>query len=500
MLPFIFALVTAHPESVSTDTAARAAIAHAIVAMGGEAALKGVSALQLESIGHDYFIDQSERPEGPFVLRYLSTSELRDVKGGRSRIESQQRFSQVPDWTPGRGATIVDEDAAAISSAGRWTPAPRQSYDDGRERIELGPERLLFTALSAPDLAVAGDEQVQANPQHVVTFGWRGRKARLLLNAYTMLPTALEIRTEDENGIWGIITTTTYYSLWTLLPGGVRYPLQTDREWNGVSRSSWTITRVGVNPAIDDTSLAIPVETKHAFAAAPAGGIPALTFDAAKRSEVAPGVVQYAGAWNVGVVQQPDGLVVIEAPIGSRYSAQVLDELAARYPGVRVKAVITTSDAWPHLGGVREYVARGIPVYALDLNRPILQRLLKADYSAHPDALARAPRAGVFRWISGRTVIGSGDTQIELYPVHGENGERMMFAYLPAAKLLYSSDEIQRARNGDFFMPEYLVEVRDAVNREHLGVERIFGFHVGVTPWTEIEAAIGKASAFPAAR
>jgi hypothetical protein len=30
-----------------------------------------------------------------------------------------------------------------------------------------------------------------------------------------------------------------------------------------------------------------------------------------------------------------------------------------RYPGVKVKAVVTTSDAWPHLGGVREYVARG---------------------------------------------------------------------------------------------------------------------------------------------
>jgi hypothetical protein len=42
--------------------------------------------------------------------------------------------------------------------------------------------------------------------------------------------------------------------------------------------------------------------------------------------------------------------------------------LAAARPGKRVKAVITTSTAYPHFGGLREYVARGIPVYAADVN------------------------------------------------------------------------------------------------------------------------------------
>src|SRR5262249_22078395 len=147
-----------------------------------------------------------------------------------------------------------------------------------------------------------------------------------------------------------------------------------------------------------------------------------------------------------------------------------------------------------HLGGVREYVARGIPVYACDLNRPILERLLKADYSTHPDALARAPRAAKFTWVSEKTVIGSGDTRIEIYPAHGENGERMLVAYLPAARLLYTSDDIQPMRNGSYFMPEYLFEVREAVRRHHLDVDRIFGMHAPVTPWSAIEGAIAEAS------
>jgi hypothetical protein len=254
--------------------------------------------------------------------------------------------------------------------------------------------------------------------------------------------------------------------------------------------------KIDVNPVFDAASLTVPPETKTAFAALPAvSGIPSLALDPSKQREVAPGIAQYAGPWNVEVVQQPDGIVVIEAPVGSRYSTQVLEEIATRYPGVRVKAVVTTSDAWPHLGGVREYVARGIPVYALDLNQPILDRLIKADYSPRPDALAKAPQPGKFTWVNGRTVIGTGDTRIELYPAHGENGERQMFAYFPALKLLYTSDDVQPLRNGSFFMPAYLLEVRDAARREHLEVERVFGFHAAPMPWSAIEAAISSAAA-----
>jgi hypothetical protein len=487
--------LAAAPQSPRVESP-RALVIRAIDAVGGEAALKGVTSLQIEAIGHEYFIDQSERPEGPHVLRYLQTSEKRDVAGGRSRIETQQRFMQVPDWAGAGVATIVDGDTAAISRGDRFAPSGRQVFDDGRERIELAPERVLLTALAAPDLAAAPDVGVHGIAQRVVTFGWRGKRARLLLDSGDFVPTALAISAEDTMGIWGAVTQTTYYSLWTLIPGGMRYPLQVDRDWNGVNKSSATIMKVDVNQPLDDKTFAIPDEVRKAFAAAPATGLGTLTLDTEKqRVEIAPGVIQYGGNWNVGVVQQPDGLVIIEAPIGSHYSVQVLDEVAKRYPGARVKAVVTTSDAWPHLGGVREYVARGIPVYALGLNQPILQRLLKADYRAKPDALARTPKPARFTWVSGKTVIGTGDTRMELYPLRGENGERMIGAYFPALRLLYTSDEIQRQRGGGFFMPELLLEVRDLIRREHLDVDRVFGMHVGSIPWSEIEAAVAKASA-----
>jgi glyoxylase-like metal-dependent hydrolase (beta-lactamase superfamily II) len=328
-----------------------------------------------------------------------------------------------------------------------------------------------------------------------VSFSWRGRRVRLVIDAHDDVPSAMEVVADDPMGIWGKVRSTTYFSLWTLLPGSIRYPLQIDREWNGLTQASTTVTKIGVNETLDAPQLTIPDQVRTAFAALPAVvGVAALKFDAARANELAPNVTQFSGNWNVAFVRQPDGLVVIEAPIGSSYSAAVLAEAEKRYPGVRVKAVITTSDAWPHLGGVREYAARGIPIYACDLNRPILERLLKADYSAHPDTLAKAPRPAKFTWVTGKTVIGTGDTRVEIYPAHGENGERMLFVHLPASRLLYSSDDIQHDRTGAFFMPEYLFEVREAVTKYGLAVDRIFGMHIGPTSWNEIEAAISAAS------
>ena len=67
--------------------------------------------------------------------------------------------------------------------------------------------------------------------------------------------------------------------------------------------------------------------------------------------------MQLPGAFNVALVRQPDGVVVIEATTSGPYSAAVIAAAEKRFPGAKIKAVVTTSDAWPHVGGIREYVS-----------------------------------------------------------------------------------------------------------------------------------------------
>jgi hypothetical protein len=189
-------------------------------------------------------------------------------------------------------------------------------------------------------------------------------------------------------------------------------------------------------------------------------------------------------------VKQDDGVVIIEAPISSGYSAQVIAEVERRFPGAKIKAAISTSDAWPHLGGIREYVARGIPLYILDINQPIINRILNAAFKTHSDRLAKNPIKADLRIVSSKTVIGNGNNCLELYPIRTESGERMLMVYLPETKLLYGADLVQPQADGTFFMPQYLSELQAAVKREGLVVERVFAIHAPVIEWSKIVNAI----------
>ncbi len=102
------------------------------------------------------------------------------------------------------------------------------------------------------------------------------------------------------------------------------------------------------------------------------------------------------GSWNIVEIKQDDGVVMLEGPMSSEYSAKVIDDASSVSRARRSRRSITTSDAWPHIGGMREYVARDIPIYALNLNVPILTRLFAAKYVTSPDTLAKSPARPCF--------------------------------------------------------------------------------------------------------
>jgi hypothetical protein len=139
---------------------------------------------------------------------------------------------------------------------------------------------------------------------------------------------------------------------------------------------------------------------------------------------------------------------------------------------------------------LREYVAHGIPIYALDLDRPVLTRLFNAPHTFIPDDLQRHRRSPRWHLVSIRMTLGDGDNRLELIPYRTETGERQMMVYLPHYKLLYSSDLFAPDEKDTWFTPEYLLELRNAVAREHLDVDTIFGMHYDPTPYKTAMGAL----------
>ena len=493
-------LAVLSPRVRAAQDDARASVQAATQAMGGEERLRSTHSLSFKAIGQRTMLEQSERPEGPWLMDYFQVSEYLDFARKRQRIERESRgcgSSSCWDsaaWLP--STYLYDNGAGAMLANGKQSPVPQNLLDESAELLALSPDRLLLEALAASDLHSELDIVLRGFTHHVVGFTLNGTPVRLFLSASTKLPSIAEItRTRPYDAFlspWGDVTSRITFTFWQLEPGGVRYPRQWNAEVNGQPDWMWTINELTINPAETDSDR-FAIDSQIRTAPPTRGTLDEwpLGLKNAPPTEIAPGIVQVRGFWNVAEVKQSDGIVIIEGPISNGYSAKVIADAQMRFPGLPIKAVITTSDSWPHIGGLREYAARGIPIYALDLNRAILQRLFAAPHKLSPDDLAKNGRRPIVHYISARTQFGTGSNRLEIIPYREQTGERQMMVYFPESKLLYTSDLFQRAA-GEWFLPETLWEAQDAVHREKLDVDRSFGMHYAPVAWSEIEAAVEK--------
>ena len=498
-LGFVLMLITPGFAAISPSDAVRSLVRHSVQAMGGEERLRGLHSMSFKGIGHRYMLEQSERPEGPWLLDYFQISEERDLDRGRIRRETKSRGCdstecwKSAEWDP--STLIVADHVAARLNEGKTSAGQPSAVQLAEESLALAPDRVLLLALEAADLHSEPDIFFHGFIHHVVVFAWHDGSIKVLLSGCTDLPSAVEITRTRPYEVywspWGDVTTRVSYAFWMLEPGGLHYPREWSYETNGQPDWVFMVDELTLNPFTKDEYFRIPEEIKKDFAARKVAIEDWPLGSASDRAqELAPGIVFVPGRWNIIEVRLPDGVVILEGPISSKYSALVIADAQKRFPGLKIKSVVTSSDAWPHIGGLREYAARGIPIYALDLNRPILQRLFAAPYSLHPDALASHPKAPKVVYISKRAHVGIGSNAIDLIPMRTVTGERQMVVYLPGQKVLYSSDAFQRGRSGEFFLPQTLSELVDVAHREKLEIVTDVGMHIGPTPWKEIEEAI----------
>ncbi len=380
----------------------------------------------------------------------------------------------------------ADETAAMRLTDAGETPGDSNLLRITHETIALSPGRLLVTAADAIDLTLEEPVILQSVLQDVVRFTLDGAPVRIYLNRHTHLPTAMDYEGPlARGGYWnylGDVRMRTWFGFWWLTAKGIRMPLQRDVTRNGLPDTTTVISDLTLDGPVRQEELAISEAIRGRFTDA---GAPVMDLGRAA-IDLARGITLIEGSWNVSVVEQPDGIMLIEAPISSAYSVRVLEWVARRYPGRKIKAVVTTSDSWPHVAGVREYVARGISIYCLDLNIPQITRFMTNPHNHPQDALESARRRPVIRPVSRMVALGTGPNRIEIHPIRGETSERQLMVYFPARQLLYGSDPFQKAPDGTYFHPQTVDELVAAVARERLAPTRFYMMHMGPAPWSAI--------------
>ena len=386
----------------------KACVALALDAMGGRERLEGVKTISLEGIQHTQLVEQSYRQE-PFITAYARTKEKLDFGAQRALIQTHLTW---PESDPGQAesdTTLVVGPEGGVSTAPR-SPIVRDraaGVDEARYALAaLGPMRLLLTALSAPDLHFESPQRLRGSVHPVLGFSWQGRPMRVMINPFKHLPDALERVAvfRDHWYQWGDVRQRIYWDNWQTFHG-IRYPTNEVEERNGIAWESRQVLGIELNPSIDAADFKMDAQVAAKVSQSKGWESP---FKAKDGVTLAPGVTLFPGAWNATVVKQDDGIVLLESPLSGTYFGGVIDKAKADSPGQPVKAVLSTSDSWPHVGGVRQAVALGLPLYEpLDLNQPLLERLVASPRHIHPDLLGRARRMRLDgRWCPAKCKSG----------------------------------------------------------------------------------------------
>jgi hypothetical protein len=465
----------------------------AMDAMGGRDKLEKITSLRKQTVSHALVAEQSYR-QTPFITSYERDQTTLDLTGKRIITHANLTWPENDLNQPDSELTlIVGPQGGVYHSKAGDSPCGLSDLDAARESIDLGPARVLLTASAASDLHYAGPESVRGSAHSVVAFTWNHVPVRVLLNPFNHLPDAVETTQEfhDFWYFWGDVQQRIYFDNFKLVQG-ITFPTNLVEERNGLLWGSEQALNVEFNIALDRAAFAMDTKAAEQSRAQPGWNH---AFAVKRDTELAPGIDLFPGSWNSTIVKEPDGIVILEAPISGVYTKGVIEQARKRYPGQPITAVLSTSDSWPHTGGVRVAVAERLPVYILDLNRPLLDKMVSAPHTLDPDALENAEKRVKPLWtiVSGKKEVGSGANRMELYPLRGASTERQYMVYFPSHHLLYASDTLALNPDGSLYDPELMWEVAQAVKRENLTVDKVYAMHEGPVEWSKVIALIEKA-------
>lgn len=462
----------------------------AIDAVGGQDRLERIKSLGVEAVRHTLLTEQSYR-QAPFITSYERLKVKVDFVGNRIYRESHLTWPESDPGDSESDSIVVAGLAGGVRRASADTPCSLADLDWAREELSLGPARLLLTALQSSDLRFGEPEMLRSTMHTTLLFTWQGINVRVAINRFNHLPDALETteQFQDHWYQWGDVQRKIYFDNWKTFRGVV-YPTNEVEERNGTIWRSTQVLTLDLNVPIEDAQF--QMDAKAMERSTRSKGWES-SFPSGKGADLAPGISLYESSWNATIVKQQDGVVILETPLSGTYADGLIQEAKKRYPGIPINAVLSTSDSWPHVGGVRQAVALNLPVYILDLNQPLLDQLVKSPRKLHPDLLAQSPKAPAWRIVSGKLQVGKGENRMELYPIRGGSTERQYMVYFPEHHLLYASDTLSLNDNGTLYDPELMREVAEAVKREGLQVERVFAMHQGPVPWSQVMSLVEKA-------
>ena len=415
---------------------------------------------------------ESDRSYGPALVDVTNIEEVFDPRTG---VEKTATHTSIAGLQFGDGTTISDEHRA-FSVRDSSVRASEALHADAWSTRPLNVWAVLLDWDAAPDIRVAARCVFRDYSRLVLSRnGLRGQE-RLFVDEKSGYPTKLD-RVEPHY-LWGQVDVEFLYSTWRLIDG-IHVPGGAFRIADGKP----VVTRVFADirlEAQDSEALVLPAGAAMGFAPDPF------------MRQVRPDTIRVSATTfllrNAGftetVTLARDTVFLFDATQGDERARYDAEWIATLFPGPHPMVVVVSDLAWPHIAGVRYWVAHGATIVSHRASRAFLERVVARHWTREPDVLEKnRPHSHLrFRAVADSVSLGGG--AILLFPIDGAASEVALAAFVRKDRLLWASDFIQ-----DLDAPsQYLEEVAAAVRRVHADPSLFAAEHLSLSAWDRAAA------------
>lgn len=419
------------------------------------------------SLSQDY---QSDRMYPPF-LDFFQQQE--SWFSPQTAVERSTVQSSYPLAKPQTSVLLTDADRAfsvrdnGLQGSPRYAMQPRY----------LNPWLVIADWRKAGGARMGGVEVYRDLPRVVLVRQTENGEHRLFLDGKSGFPVKLEF--SEKHYLWGQRHLEYVYTTW-VRSSGVALPGASYLLADGASEISQTIGEVELVPEGHAPSLALPSEPKISEDRLPRFLQPLpLTV-----TEVGPTTFILANlGYRETVTKIGDEVFLLDGTQGEQRAKEDAEMIEKLFPGKHKITVVVTDLAWPHVAGLRYWVASGATIVAHKMTRDFLQSVIDRKWTLAPDFLEQHRQSVRFKFISVESRYELAAGALTLHPIDGIGSEGALMAFIQPDHFLWASDFIQTVEGPS----EYASEVWQAVRRDGLHPERTAAEHLLLTPWSKIE-------------
>ncbi|HEY5936887.1 MAG TPA: MBL fold metallo-hydrolase [Kofleriaceae bacterium] len=496
------------PPGIDPDAPA---LDKAFAGAGGRDAVTALAALRISASGERLMTLEGLVPEDDSHPISTFTAELaHDVAGQKLRIAYHREIALFGASTDFK--VLVDGDRAVVDGVESVFGFPGGDLPSDRWASTLRQHALLHPELLLREIALgtrtAEDRGIALRDgelRHRIDVSDGVYPISLFVDRYTGEIT--DLATLENDHVAGDTVVEAHFLGWRTWGGAVRLPADVAIAVGDQLVHSERRTAIDTESALDPAQFAFPAGSNPTYVAADAErgarngqfhegfaglGVPLdglQTF--VDPHQLSPGVWHLrGGSHNSLVIEQANGVVVVEAPLYEARAVAIFDWIEANLHKP-VTHVVSTHHHRDHAGALRTFVARGAKVVTGEASRAYFVRAFRAPRTIEPDELSAAPRNATVIGVppNGIFTIPDASRPVQVVPVPSTHAADLVAGYVPSGKILFISDIYSPGLPGA--NPAGAREVLDTVVARNLALDTVAGGHGATGTRADLEAAAG---------